>query len=129
MSKGTVLQKACEYVAELTEDNKILEKRVQDLEGVSEENDRLLSTIEELRQETLHTVFLETPYTAKHFGQAKKLAGIFLACWSPLTKRTNFTSKQAPLFPYVRHLAVYNMSRVGNEVKEQISLPRKPAHC
>lgn len=51
MSKGTVLQKACEYVAELTEDNKILEKRVQDLEGVSEENDRLLSTIEELRQE------------------------------------------------------------------------------
>ena len=42
---------AFEYVAELTEDNKILEKRVQDLEGVSEENDRLLSTIEELRQE------------------------------------------------------------------------------
>lgn len=51
MSKGVVLGKACEYVAELTEDNKILEKRVQDLEGVSEENDRLMSTIEELRQE------------------------------------------------------------------------------
>jgi len=51
MSKGVVLAKACDYVAELTEDNKILEKRVQDLEGVSEENDRLLSTIEELRQE------------------------------------------------------------------------------
>merc|ERR1711860_57070 len=34
MSKGVVLAKACDYVAELTEDNK-----------------RLLSTIEELRQE------------------------------------------------------------------------------
>jgi len=51
LSKGSVLAKACDYVTELTEDNKILEKRVRELENVSEENERLLATIEELQSE------------------------------------------------------------------------------
>ena len=51
LSKGSVLAKACDYVSELTEDNKILEKRVRDLENVSDENERLLATIEELQSE------------------------------------------------------------------------------
>ena len=51
LSKGGILAKACDYVTELTADNKSLEKRVHDLEVVAEEHDRLLSAIEELRQE------------------------------------------------------------------------------
>lgn len=51
LSKGGILAKACDFVQELSEDNKTLEKRVYELEGTAEENERLLSTIEELRQE------------------------------------------------------------------------------
>ena len=51
LSKGGILAKACDFVTELTEDNKTLEKRVSELENMAEENERLLATIEELRQE------------------------------------------------------------------------------
>ena len=51
LSKGGILAKACEFVEELTDDNKALEQRVNELENAGEENERLLATIEELRQE------------------------------------------------------------------------------
>ena len=51
MSKGGILAKACDFVQEITEDNKALEKRLHELESVDEENSRLLSAMEELRQE------------------------------------------------------------------------------
>lgn len=51
LSKGGILAKACDFVQELSEDNKTLEKRVYELEGAAEENERLLNSIEELRQE------------------------------------------------------------------------------
>ena len=51
LSKGGILAKACDFVTELTEDNKTLLKRVKELENVAEENERLLTNIEELREE------------------------------------------------------------------------------
>ena len=51
LSKGGILAKACDFVTELTEDNKTLLKRVKELENVADENERLLTTIEELREE------------------------------------------------------------------------------
>ena len=51
LSKGGILAKACDFVQELTEDNKTLEKRVNELESTAEDNERLVATLEELRQE------------------------------------------------------------------------------
>ena len=51
LSKGGILAKACDFVTELTEDNKTLEKRVRELENMADDHERLLATIEELRQE------------------------------------------------------------------------------
>lgn len=53
LSKGGILAKACDYVQELNEDNKTLEKRVHELESVADENERLLAAIEELRQDNI----------------------------------------------------------------------------
>lgn len=51
LSKGGILAKACDYVQEITEDNKALEKRVQELENVAVENERLMAALEETRQD------------------------------------------------------------------------------
>lgn len=51
LSKGGILQKACDYVNELTEDNKTLLKRVKELENVESDNERLRSLVSELTEE------------------------------------------------------------------------------
>jgi len=51
LSKGGILAKACDFVTEITEDNKTLLKRVKELEHVADDHERLLTTIEDLREE------------------------------------------------------------------------------